>query len=71
MYIKKTAEQVLLDLITTLTQNLEEIGSQQRQTPFALGDVYAHTECLEIIQMWKKAKFYGLDYDLEKRYKIG
>ena len=63
MYIKKTAEQVLLDLITTLTQNLEEIGSQQRQTPY--------TECLEIIQMWKKAKFYGLDYDLEKRYKIG
>lgn len=71
MYIKKTAEQVLLDLITTLTQNLEEIGSQQRQTPFALGKVYAYTECLEIIQMWKKAKFYGLDYDLEKRYKIG
>jgi hypothetical protein len=71
MYIKKTAEQVLLDLITTLTQNLEEIGSQQRQTPFALGEVYAYTECLEIIQMWKKAKFYGLDYDLEKRYKIG
>ena len=70
MYIKKTAEQVLLDLITTLTQNLEEIGSQQRQTPFALGEVYAYTECLEIIQMWKKAKFYGLDYDLEKRYKI-
>ncbi len=71
MYIKKTAEQVLLDLITTLTQNLEEIGSQQRQTPFALGEVYAYTECLEIIQMWKKAKFDGLDYDLEKRYKIG
>ena len=71
MYIKKKAEQVLLDLITTLTQNLEEIGSQQRQTPFALGEVYAYTECLEIIQMWKKAKFYGLDYDLEKRYKIG
>ena len=71
MYIKKTEEQVLLDLITTLTQNLEEIGSQQRQTPFALGEVYAYTECLEIIQMWKKAKFYGLDYDLEKRYKIG
>lgn len=71
MYIKKTAEQVLLDLITTLTQNLEEIGSQQRQTPFALGEVYAYTECLEIIQMWKKAKLYGLDYDLEKRYKIG
>ncbi len=71
MYIKKTAEQVLLDLITTLTQNLEEIGSQQRQTPFALGEVYAYTECLEIIQMWKKAKFYGLYYDLEKRYKIG
>ena len=71
MYIKKTAEQVLLDLITTLTQNLEEIGSQQRQTPFALGEVYAYTECLEIIQMWKKAKFYGLDYNLEKRYKIG
>lgn len=71
MYIKKTAEQVLLDLITTLTQNLEEIGSQRRQTPFALGEVYAYTECLEIIQMWKKAKFYGLDYDLEKRYKIG
>lgn len=71
MYNKKSTEQVLIDLINTLTENLEEIALQPKQSPFALGEVYAYTECLEIIQMWKKAELYGLNYDLEKKYKIG
>lgn len=70
MYVSKSAEQVLVDLIHTLTQNIEEINAQRMQSPFVIGEIYAYTESLEIIQMWEKANYYGLDYDVENKYRI-
>lgn len=66
----KPAEQVLYDLIDALVENLEEISMQDKKSRFALGEVYAYAECLEVIQTWEKAKEYGLNFNLENKFKI-
>lgn len=70
MHVTKPAEQVLSDLINTLMENLEEICRERKQSSFQLGEVYAYSECLEIIQLWEKSKDFGLYFNVEHNYKI-
>ena len=69
---KKTAEQVLRDMITLLTTYLKEL-SQTFGLPiseFVYGEKTAYVECLEWIQQWEHAKENGLNFDVEKRFPL-
>ena len=48
---------------------LEEID-KEKLDDFLYGEKTAYVECLEIIQEWKKAKAFGLDFDIEKKYPL-
>ncbi|MDE6504880.1 MAG: hypothetical protein K2L42_03320 [Clostridia bacterium] len=61
-------KKVLGCLIQTLQTNLDEITESVRDNEFVCGEVYAYLECLEIIQMWRKAEKYGLCINLEEKY---
>ena len=65
-----TAEQVLAYLINILETNLTELKETKFKNEFIVGEWYAYIECLEIIEHWKKAKKFGLDYNPETKYNI-
>ncbi len=65
---QKSVKQVLVCLIQTLQANLNEITESVHGNEFVCGEVYAYLECLEIIQMWRKAEKYGLCINLEEKY---
>ena len=68
----KNAEEILKKLIALLLLYLEELSEYKdvKEQQFEYGEKIAYTECLECIQLWKHAKKYGLDFDIEKRYPL-
>lgn len=70
---KLTAEEVLKELISLLTDYLSELATVPADNPdyaFVYGEQTAFTECLEIAQSWEFAAVCGLDFDIEKRYPL-
>ena len=67
---KLTAKQTLENLIEVLTESLRELNEEPpiETAEFIIGEQTAYAECLEIVQKWKHAKRYGLDYDVEKKF---
>ncbi len=66
------AEEVLkymTDLLLYYLEQLADIDSNSEQQ-FLYGEKTAYTECLEVVQYWEKAKEYGLDFNIEKRYPL-
>ena len=69
---KKTADEVLIFLISLLTTYLEELASSTAldKDQFFYGEKTAYTECLECLQDWEFAKVFGLDFDVEERFPL-
>ena len=67
-----TARETLIDLIEILLINLEELKEAKAEDKdlFAYGEKTAYVECLEIVQQWMEAVEHGLDFEVEKRYKL-
>ena len=70
--VELTARETLIDLIETLLINLEELKEAKAEDKdlFAYGEKTAYVECLEIVQQWMEAVEHGLDFEVEKRYKL-
>ena len=64
-----TTEKILIFIIDLFINYLDELNSLPR-TEFIYGEMSAYVETLEILQSWKYAKFYGLDFNIEDKYKI-
>ncbi len=62
----------LIYLITYLTQYLNDLENVDATTEqeFNYGEKTAFVECLEMIQLWKKAKINGLNYNIEQRFPL-
>lgn len=69
---KKTADEVLIFLISLLTAYLEELASSTAldEDQFCYGEKTAYTECLECLQAWEFAESFGLDFDVEERFPL-
>ena len=58
-------------LIQTAHFSLKEIYDTQPDiSDFALGQIYAYLECLEILQGCPAFRNLGKDYDIEKRFPL-
>ncbi len=68
--MRKTADDILVYLIELLTLCLDELQGCSKKDEFTYGEKTAYVECLEVIQRWSRAKEFGLNYDIEKRYPI-
>ena len=69
---KKTANELLIFLISLLTTYLEELSSSSAldENRFCYGEKTAYTECLEWLQEWEFAESLGLDFDVENRFPL-
>ena len=69
---KKTANELLIFLISLLTAYLEELSASSvlDENQFCYGEKTAYTECLEILQEWEFAESLGLDFDVENRFPL-
>lgn len=67
-----SAEEILMNMIEALQGFLEELSevSDRYTEQFEYGEKTAYIECLEMIQLWKKAKSNGLNFDIEKRFPL-
>lgn len=63
------SEQTLIYLISLLTHHLNELVAHPRNN-FIHGEMTAYVETLEVLQLWSQSTAYGLDYEIEDRYKI-
>lgn len=65
-------KQTIRRLIQTIHESLQESydSGRQKSEDFALGQVYAYVECLEILQSCPTFRTIGLDYEIEKRFPI-
>lgn len=63
------AEETIIYLIELYAQYLEELNLPPRND-FTIREMTAYVETLEILQHWKKANHYGLDFVIEDKYKI-
>lgn len=71
--IKLSAEETLLNMIGNLVyylDELEKVPTEMRISQFIEGERTAYVECLEMIKFWEKAEKSGLDFDLERVYKL-
>ena len=71
--MKKTAEEVLAQMIGLFTdylEELQEVTEGEAQNEFAYGEKTAYVECLEYISEWEGAAKYGLDFEVEKRLSL-
>lgn len=58
-------------LIQTIHLALREIyQSHPLLSDFAIGQIYAYLECLEILQYCPDFRNLGLDYDIEKKFPL-
>lgn len=71
--MKKTAEEVLKDMIALCTAYLTDLQTVRKNEPthqFAYGEKTAYVECLEMIGRWEHAERYGLDFVVEHRFSL-
>ena len=68
--MRRKADDILAYMISLLTLSLDELQSCDKHNEFAYGEKTAYVECLEVIQDWNRAKEFGLNYDIEKRYPL-
>ena len=61
MYMKERIEEYL--------ECINAMGSLE-DDDFTYGEKTAYVECLEMMQLWVKAKKLGLDYRIEGRYPL-
>lgn len=64
------AEEILEYLIELLLGYLEELSVADSTNAFICGEQVAYTECLEMIQLWKYADEFGLNFDIEKKFPL-
>lgn len=69
---KKTANELLIFLISLLTAYLEELSSSSALDAdlFCYGEKTAYAECLELLQQWEFAKKSGLNFDVKNRFPL-
>ena len=69
---KKTANELLIFLISMLTDYLEDLSSSSAldENQFCYGEKTAYTECLEWLQEWEFAESNGLDFEIENRFPL-
>lgn len=69
---KKSASQLLTEMISLLTESLDELSdvSDEVPTQFEYGEKTAYVECLEWLSSWENAKDSGLDFEIEKRFPL-
>ena len=69
---KQNATQLLHNMISHLTEALEELSnvSNQPSTQFVYGEKTAYVECLEWLSEWEQASEHGLNFDVEERYPL-
>lgn len=66
------AKEVLEHIAERLLEYLEELkdtGPDDGDS-FGYGERTAYTECLEMVQLWEKAKQVGLDFEIEKKFPL-
>ena len=63
-----TAEAVLIKLKQIAEFDLDDLCSKKEANKELEPLKMIYIEMLEVIQMWDRAKYIGLDYDIEKRY---
>lgn len=69
----RAEDEIMEELAELILTNLEELyqpGEHSESEEFIDGEKYAYVECLEVLQKWSKAKFYGLNFDAEQRYPL-
>lgn len=64
-----TSEEIIVYIINLYVYYLDELKNLPRND-FIHGEMTAYIETLEILQKWKKAKIFGLDFGIENKYKI-
>ena len=66
------AEATLKRLIKIILSNLEELKHIHDipEQAFLYGEKVAYIECLELIQGWEKAGELGVDFDIERFFKL-
>lgn len=67
---RKSATEVLVNLIYVLESNLSELVISEQKNDYVMGSWEACIECLEIIGFWTRAKDFGLNYNPEIKYNI-
>lgn len=63
-----SAEKILIRLIKIFSLNLTELANATEKTEFIEGELTAYVDCLENIQLWEKAKSYGLNYNVAEKF---
>ncbi len=62
-------EKMLIEMKTEIERRLDMFNAET-QDDLIVGIKTAYVEALEIMQKWRKAEQYDLDYDIEERYPI-
>lgn len=67
-----TEKQTIKHLIDIMEFNMQELYEfpPEERSDFAWGQIYALSECMEILQHCPLALSLGLCYDIQKRYPI-
>lgn len=65
-------KQTIRQLIRTIHESLREIydSGREKSEDFAIGQVYAYIDCLEILQSCPAFRKLGLNYEIEKRFPV-
>ena len=65
-------KQTIKRLLETIHSSLKEIYESGKEyvEDFALGQIYAYVECLEILQICPAFRQCGLNYEIEKRFPV-
>ena len=72
--MKNSEETQAIDrLICVIHTELNELSQARRareENDFCLGQMYAYTQCLEVLQLCPSIRSSRLNYDIEKRYPL-
>jgi len=71
--MKKTAEEVLAQMIALFTYYLDElqdVDKNKTDDQFAYGEKTAFVEGLEMIADWEYAEEFGLNFEVEERFAL-
>lgn len=66
----KQVIRLLVNTIHTTLQELYEARTDSAQNDFAVGQIYAYVECLEILQLCPALHSHLLNYDIEQKFPL-